>query len=76
MSAMDKLAGHIMAALRHALEGNGPASVRVIGKDSGEVDAVVFIVPAPAGEIVDEALNKLYAAMGWHTIREGRGEAN
>lgn len=76
MNRLEKLTESILGGLRHCLEGHGPASVKVMGPEAGKVAAVVFIVPAPAGEIVDDALNRLYDALGWTVQSEGQGEAN
>jgi hypothetical protein len=76
MKEMEKLAQSIMGAVRHALDGHGPASVRVTETGSQKVAAVVFVIPGPAGEIVDDALEKLYDVLGWDVAKQGKGEVN
>lgn len=74
MNATDKLFGQVIGAIRHSLEGNGPASVRVVERDGNTVAAVVFVIPGPAGKIVEDALSELYDFLGWTIAKEGHGE--
>lgn len=74
MTELENLAQHIVGAIQHALDGNGPASVRVTEKGTDKVAAVVFVIPGPAGVIVDDALDRLYDVMGWTVAKGTQGE--
>jgi hypothetical protein len=65
-----KTAGQRRRAHAH---GNGPASVRLHGPHGIEDGAVVFVMPGRWG-IIDDALDKLYAA-GVEGRKQGQGEA-
>jgi hypothetical protein len=73
MSGTEKLALQLVQTVDHVLRGNGPASMTITQRGSREPACVVFVVPAPAGPLIDEFLHKLYRTLGWPVAREGEG---
>lgn len=67
MKLSNECAKRLLDAVGHTLNGNGPASVTVLNPGSRMPAAVVFIIPAPVGVLVDTFLNDLYMVLGWHT---------
>ena len=71
---MQEILSQVGGAIEHALKGSGPCSLRILSGPTERVAAVVFIIPGPAGEIMDDALDRLYAELGWKASRQGKGQ--
>jgi hypothetical protein len=67
MKLSDECVKRLLGAVEHTLLGNGPASVTVFDVLTREPAAVMFILPAPIGPLVDTFAKDLYTVLGWHT---------
>lgn len=76
MSREQELARTLVDAVTHTMGGRGPSSVRLDAPETPSGGVCVFVIPGPVGIIVDDALNRLYEALGWRVAKEGREEAN
>jgi hypothetical protein len=65
MKASDQLVKQLVAAVEHVLQGEGPASLTLTRAGLDQPEAVVFVIPAPVGPLVDTFLNDLYLMLGW-----------
>jgi hypothetical protein len=76
MKLSDESAKRLLDVVQHTLSGTGPASMTLYRTGTEEPAAVVFVIPAPVGPLVDTFLNDLYMVLGWHVEHEPRREAN
>lgn len=74
MKNHEAIARELVGAVAHALNGNGPASVILKGPGGPESGCVVFVIPGLPGLILDEALDRLYAHIGWKVAQKGQRE--
>lgn len=76
MISEEKIARELVGAVAHCMSGKGPSSVILQGPHGKEDGCVVLIFPCPVGLIIDEALDKLYAHLGWKVLKRGQGEGS
>jgi hypothetical protein len=71
MKLSDESAKRLLDVVQHTLSGTGPASMTLFQPGTAEPVAVVFVIPAPVGPLVDAFLNDLYMMLGWsvQTVR-------
>lgn len=66
----EQIAKELVSAVSHTLNGNGPSSVRLQGPHGMQDGCVVFVFGGEVGIIIDEALERLYAHLGWRVLKK------